>query len=332
MRCPKTLYYLNAMKNIFWISIWCCFLTGCTVKTVDPLRPLDPPRGFPNETILKVAYGLGMLDLIDTEPEVPQDIEVLENIEYKYVDSISLQLDIYKRKDLRTPAPTIIFIHGGAWRGGKRSDYLPYLIDYAQKGYITATISYRLVKQAVFPAAVQDVYCAIKWIKANSIEYGIDPDRIALLGGSAGGHLSLMVGYCGKDSLFSTDCSSSADHKVKAIIDLYGPVDLTTPYAIGTYQVKDFLNSTYDRDPELFELASPRRYISGDDPPTLIFQGTIDSLVPVSQSDSLERWLQEAGVPYEYHRLEGWPHTMDISTSVNEYCQFYIDRFLKKHL
>ncbi len=294
--------------------------------------PPKPPRGYMNETFLKAAYFVGLLDLIDTEPEVPKNILVTRNIEYKNVDSISLQLDLYKLKNLQTPAPVMIFIHGGAWRTGKRSDYLPYLIDYAKKGYITITVSYRLVKQAIFPAAVQDVNCAVKWIRSNAEEYGIDANKMVLIGGSAGGHLAMMVGYAGNEVLFDEGCSIENTSKVKAVIDLYGPADLTTPYAQGTYQTKDFMGSPYEDNPQLYKLASPKTYISPDDPPTLIFQGTIDSLVPVSQSDSLDIWLSRAGVPHEYHRLKGWPHTMDISVKVNKYCQYYIDAFLEKHL
>ena len=78
--------------------------------------------------------------------------------------------------------------------------------------------------------------------------------------------------------------------------------------------------------------ASPKTYITSDDPPTMTFHGTIDSLVPISQADSLDIWLEKAGVPHEYHRLKGWPHTMDVSRKVNEYCQFYMDRFLEEYL
>ena len=101
---------------------------------------MSAPKGFMNETFVKIYYALGWLDLIDTEPEVPVDIEVIEDIEYKYVDSLSLQLDVYKRRNLPEPGPAIVFIHGGAWRTGKRGDYLPYLIDYAKKGYVTIAI------------------------------------------------------------------------------------------------------------------------------------------------------------------------------------------------
>jgi acetyl esterase/lipase len=320
------------MKKLFLSITTFLLISSCSTKSTDPNRPMAPPKGYMNETFLKISYGLGILDLIDTEPDVPEEIVEIKNIEYKYIDSLSLQLDIYKRKDLVEPAPVLIFIHGGAWRSGKRSDYLPYLIDYAKKGYVTATISYRLVKQAPFPAAVQDVNCGVKWIKSHAVEYGIDPERVALIGGSAGGHLAMMIGFGGDYALFNQDCTIEGDTKVNAVIDLYGPVDLTTPYAVSTYQVQDFLSTTYDQDSEIFQLASPKTFISSDDPPTLIFQGTIDALVPYSQSDSLAVWLQKAGVPHDYHRLKGWPHTMDLAVEVNEYCQFYMDAFLEKYL
>ena len=324
--------FVGATKNLTILFFLLGLAAGCKTKVQDPNRPLGQPKGYMNETFLKISYALGMLDLIEKAPAVPEDIRQFKNIEYKNVDSFSLQLDIYKHKDLKVPAPAMIFIHGGAWRTGKRSDYLPYLIDYAKKGYITVTVSYRLVKQAVFPAAVQDVNCAVKWVKANAAEYGIDTQRIALIGGSAGGHLAMMIGYGGEDTLFNRECTYESDSKVNAVINLYGPVDLTTPYSISTYQVKDFLNCTYDKAPAIYQMASPKTFISAGDPPTLTFHGTIDSLVPVSQSDSLDSWLEKADVPHDYHRLKGWPHTMDLSAKVNEYCQFYIDDFLEKHL
>ncbi|NHE57104.1 alpha/beta hydrolase [Cyclobacterium sp. GBPx2] len=281
---------------------------------------------------MNIAYGLGMLDLIESEPTVPEHIDAFRDITYKTIDGLELQLDIFRKKGLKEPAPTLIFVHGGAWKKGKRQDYLPYLIDYAEKGYVTATLSYRLSGVAKFPAAAQDVNCGIKWIKQHAAEYVIDPDRLALIGGSAGGHLSLLLGYGGEEPLFNQDCIQGVDSAVKVIVDFYGPVDLTTTYAISTEQVQSFMGTSYEQDSEMYRLASPSTFISPDDPPTLIFQGTIDSLVPVSQSDSLQRWLQQAGVPNEYHRLKGWPHTMDMAQEVNEYCQYYIDRFLQQYL
>ncbi|XOV94090.1 MAG: alpha/beta hydrolase fold domain-containing protein [Bacteroidota bacterium] len=319
------------MKKIS-IIILIAAMTGCSSQSTSQDRPMKPPKGYMNETFIKIAYGLGMLDLIESEPAIPDEIQQIKDITYKRIDGIELQLDIYRKKDLKGPTPTMIFIHGGAWKKGKRQDYLPYLVDYAKKGYITATISYRLTNQAPFPAAAQDVSCGIKWIKEHADDYGIDPDRIALVGGSAGGHLALLIGYGGEEALFNEECDTVVTNAVKAVVDFYGPVDLTTPYAISVNSVYDFLDAKYDENPDVYLTASPKTYISSDNPPTLIFQGTIDSLVPVSQSDSLEVWLDRSGVPNDYHRLKGWPHTMDAIKEVNEYCQFYIDRFLEKYL
>lgn len=321
------------MKSTFNTAflLICLIFSGCAQKELKTDRQIKAPRGYMNETILKVAYALGFLDLIETDPEVPENIEVFNDIVYKQVDSIMLKLDIYKLKDLNNVTPVLIFIHGGAWTKGKRSDYLPYLLDYAQKGYITATISYRLSQVAPFPAAVLDVKCALRWIRAHAEDYMINPDKIAVIGGSAGGHLAMMAAYS-DENIFSEECGDSISSKVQAVVNLYGPTDLTTEYARQHESVEKFLGTTYANDPQIFISASPRTYISPDDPPTLIFHGTIDSLVPVSQSDSLHRWLDEKGIYNEYHRLKGWPHTMDLSVKVNEYCQIYMDAFFDKYL
>jgi len=318
------------MKSNLVILLCYVFLCSITLSCSNSRNLEKPPRGYPNETILKIAYATKILKLIETEPAVPEELQVYEGLEYKNVDSISLQLDIYKQKSQMEKAPVLIFIHGGSWSKGKRSDYLTYLIDYAMKGYITATISYRLVKVAKYPAAVEDVKCAIGWIKDHADEYGIDSNRIALIGGSAGGHLAMMAGYDSNRNV--NGCLSESDGKVNAIVNFYGPVDLTTSYARERPEVTNFLGKTWEAAPELFMASSPKTYISSDDPPTLTFHGTLDSLVPVSQADSLNSWLKQAGVISEYHRLKGWPHTMDLSKRVNEYCQYHIDKFLKEYL
>lgn len=313
------------MSRIAYISIallLLMLLQACSQEVQEVERPLEAPRGFRGEGMLKVAYALRMIKLVETEPEVPENIEAHKDIIYKQLDSTLLQLDIYKLKSLSNEAPVLIFIHGGGWSGGKRSDYLPYLLDYAQKGYVTVSVSYRLAGVAHFPAAVQDVQSAVRWIREHSGEHLIDPEKIALIGGSAGGHLAMMAGYA----------DEAEGHKVQAVVNLYGPADLTSEYARNRDECLNFLGYSFQERPDLYHMASPRTHITRDDPPTLIFHGTIDSLVPVSQSDSLQKWLDRAGVPNEYHRLTGWPHTMDLSTKVNDYCQYYMDAFFIRFL
>ena len=294
-------------------------------------NPPKAPRGYPNETFLKAAYALGFLKLINTKPAVPANLVSFKNLVYKKIDTLSLRLDIYEKKDLSKSVPALIFVHGGSWSKGKRSDYLPYLIDYAEKGYVTITVSYRLSRTAHFPAAVNDVKCAVRWVRTHAEQYHIDPHRLALIGGSAGGHLVLMAGYS-NDKQFVGFCPDTVTARVQAIVDLYGPVDLTTDYARNRKESQGFIGHTYQETPELYKAASPRFYISPDDPPTLVFHGTIDNLVPIRQSDSLHIWLDRAGVPNEYHRLKGWPHALDVAQKVNKYCQYYMDTFFNKYL
>ena len=292
----------------------------------------EAPKGYRSEFFLKAAYALGRIDLIDMEPDIPPELEVHRDIEYKKVDSHSLKLDIYRLKKLADPVPVVIFIHGGSWKSGKRSDYLPYLIDYALKGYVTVTVSYRLSRVALFPAAVQDVFCAVRWVKDHAGEYGIDPGRVALVGASAGAHLAMLAGYASDNPLFNGGCNYDTGVNVNAVVNFYGPVDLTVDFAREAGPLTEFIGKSYDKAPHLYRDVSPRNYITPDDPPTLTFHGTIDSLVPVSQADSLDIWLNRAGVTHEYHRLRGWPHAMDVGEKVNDYCRYYMDLFFNKYL
>lgn len=330
---PGKIVYMT-MKKVFILILFLfiIFIQACSQDEYNINRPMKAPRGYMNETLLKVAYAIGIIDLIETEPAVPDNIDVYKDIQYKQLDGKSLGLDIYKLKNMEKTAPVIIFIHGGSWKSGKRSDYLLYLIDYARKGYVTATVSYRLSHDAPFPAAVFDVKSAVCWIREHAEEFMINPEKIAIVGGSAGGHLAMMLAYSDENEFKEENCSGGISSKVQAIVNLYGPADLTTEYARGHASVHKFLGFNYEQNPQIYIDASPRNYISPDDPPTLIFHGTIDSLVPVSQSDSLHNWLNKAGVINEYHRLKGWPHTMDLSEKVNKYCQFYMDAFFRKYL
>ncbi|MCK3682838.1 alpha/beta hydrolase [Maribellus sp. YY47] len=209
-------------------------------RCIGFLFPEKAPIGYHFETLDYLAIGVGLESLIDRDPEVPATIESFKDIEYKNASGKSLQLDIYKQKELTEKAPLLVFIHGGGWRSGKRQDYLVYLLDYAQKEYVTATISYRLKKDSIYPAAVEDVMDAVDFLFKNGDTYGYDTTRVALIGGSAGAHLAMLAGY---------GWENPQRHKVKAVVDIYGPVDMTTPYAQTQYMVTDFIGHQYSEKP-----------------------------------------------------------------------------------
>ncbi|SHK00375.1 Acetyl esterase/lipase [Tangfeifania diversioriginum] len=307
------------------------FLLMVTPQTLGFLFPERPPVGYHFESLAYLAVGIGLEKLADLEPEIPETVEEIKDVEYKNMNGKSLQMDFYRPKNTSEPLPLLVFIHGGSWKSGKRSDYLVYLTRFAQKGYITATISYRLLRDSIYPAAVEDVTDAVKWLFENGENYGYDPDRIALVGGSAGAHLAMLAGY-GWGSSVSQNSSVTTARRIKAVVDIYGPVDLTTKYSRNQRLVNAFIGYSYNEKPELYQQASPITYLSSSCSPTLILHGTSDTLVPVSQSDTLKSRLDALDVPCEYYRVPLWPHAMDIAKRVNDFSQKKMEAFFEEYL
>lgn len=321
------------LKRTF-ISILCLMLLISVFLSIprlwSALNPGKPPVGYYFIPAVYLAVWVGIEKTVNLTPEIPPDIREIKNIEYKNVNGKSLQLDMYIPENLQKPAPLLVFIHGGGWRSGNRSDYLVYLIDFAKRGYITATVSYRLLADSCYPACAEDISDAVNWFFKNGQNYGYDPDRIALIGGSAGAHLALLAAYGWKNPEFKTD--STRSHRIKAVVDIYGPYDMTTEYARNHSLVTSFIAHSFKDSPDLYKEASPKQYLNQGDPPTLILHGTSDELVPISQSDSLAARLHSLNIPYEYYRFPGWPHVMDIVKRVNVFAQAKMDAFFDKYL
>ncbi len=325
---------MNIFKTLssVCLAILCVLLVFTSCSEQDPNSAPKAPNGYWNNTTLKIAYFMGTLDLVETEFPVPEELVEYKDIVYKKIDSTELHLDIYHTKNITKKAPLLLFIHGGGLSKGDKKDYLVYTTAFAQKGYVTATVQYRFVDKVKFPAQMFEVKAAIRWLKENADTYNIDNSKIALIGGSAGGHLAMMAGYTGDVEAFNEREDSLISPRVQALVNLYGPADFTTEHARSHRISERMFGNTYLESPEIYEDSSPMKYLTKDDPPTLIFHGTIDDLVPVSQSDRLAEELKKIGVPVEYHRLKGWPHTMDIGADVNHYCQYYMTQFFEKYI
>ncbi|MCB9954169.1 MAG: alpha/beta hydrolase [Planctomycetaceae bacterium] len=308
--------------------------TGSAVSILQE-QPPAPPQGFNTAAAAMLAVQTGKVKLVAMPPG--DEIEEQRNVEYGRVGDHSLKLNLYAPKERSEPLPGIIMIHGGAWKAGRKEDYAFYGRKLASKGYVVASIDYRLSQEAVFPAAIQDCKCAVRWMRANAKDLGVNPEVIGVGGGSAGGHLAMMVGYCQNVPEFEGDGGhANVSSNVQCVVNLYGPYDLTTEFVrnnpFARQVVGEFLGASVKENRSLCLKASPAKYLTSEAPPTLILHGTVDDIVPINQSDLLSQRLKEVDVPYIYDRLPGWPHAMDLSQDVNDRCVWFMERFFDQYL
>jgi len=330
---------IGASLLVFTIALsgWLYYIQGRPIgKRPDLVRlPADAPpapRGFPTTNAMMLNYLLGRIELLSLD-DVPllQGVREYKGLTYSNAADQDLKLDLHLPEEGEGPYPLLIFIHGGGWSKGSRDDYHYYTMRFALRGYAVATVSYRLSPKFRFPAAVEDVKCALGWLQANSATYDIDPEKAIVVGGSAGGYLSLMAGLTDREA-YCGDCETPPRTRPIGIINLYGPTDLTAPVAQTAPEVTGFLGVSWEEAPERFEEASPLAHLTADDPPIMTIHGTLDQTVPVAQADALVEQLQVLGATYWYDRLDGFPHTMDLTPPVNERIQWMIQAFAQKVL
>jgi len=305
-----------------------------TPRFWSALNPGKPPVGYFFLPPTYLAVYTGIESQADRSLTIPGNIETTSEVEYKNIQGKSLRMDFYHARNSSRRLPLLVFIHGGAWSHGDRSEYLGYALHFANLGYATATLTYRFVKDAPYPACVEDVTDAVRFIFENSEKYHYDPDRVALIGGSAGAHLAMLAAYGWKSSVVKSDSSKnvSNNHQIKALVELYGPVDFTTEYARNQSMVTRLMAHSYAENPQLYTEASPLSWVSKEAPPTLILHGTSDSLVPISQAEQLKHKLDSLGVPNVYLPLPGWPHTTDLVKRVNDYFKVAMGDFFSKYV
>lgn len=234
---------------------------------------------------------------------------VQKDVTYCTVDGTALLMDLYfpTVQIDRSGYPIAVYVHGGGWMSGDKTENLvKYKDALLERGIAIAAINYRLAGTAKFPAMIEDVKCAIRSLRANSATYAIDPDRIAAFGGSAGGHLVNLLGTAdataGWDVGEYTDTSSS----VRAVVDMYGPADLTVEFAGNPTLAGRIFTAT---DYASMAFASPVHYVSPEDPAFLIIHGLDDTLVPFSQSQEFYNALVAAGVDVTLVPVAGAGHT-----------------------
>lgn len=240
----------------------------------------------------------------------PLAVEVKTDVEYGKVGDEALLLDLVSPPKGEKPRPGIILIHGGGWAGGRKEDFTPFAKDFAASGYVAVSVNYRLAPKHVCPAQIEDCKCAVRWMRAHADELGLDPDRIGAIGGSAGGHLALMLGVMDPgDGLEGEGGWPDQSSKVQAVVNFVGPSDLmgTLP-PVSQGILKNFLGGTREEKKALAIQASPVTYVNAGDAPSLTFMGTKDPLVPHEQGVTLANKLTEAGVPGRVEFILGAGH------------------------
>lgn len=232
-------------------------------------------------------------------------------LDIPYEDTANSQkLDIYLPNEGSGPFPTIIGVHGGGFKFGSKNEAInKAMLEATKKGYAVALINYRLSDSAKFPAAIEDVKASIRFIKANSKKYNLDPNKIALWGASSGGNLVSLAGVTGSSEIFNNPAlgNPNISTEVQAVIDWFGPINFLTmdsefisegkngqKHNSPTSFESQYLGKPISEVPELVQMSNPETYLNNKNlPPFLIEHGTADRLVPHTQSINFANKLEE---------------------------------------
>lgn len=264
--------------------------------------------------------------------------KVLRDIEYARAQEQALLLDLYLPEKTATPPPLLIYVHGGAWRSGTKTD-VP-IEPLLKKGVAIASVEYRLTPVAPFPANIHDLKASVRFLRAKAVEYGYDPKRFIIVGSSAGGHLAALVGVSNGHKELEGKLGQFVDQSsdVQAIVSLYGASNLQTILKQSTQRGLDvrvpalqlLLGGQPDDKPALAKLASPVAQVDKNDPPLLLIHGDQDPQMPIQQSYELQEAYEKLKLPVQFEVIHGGVHGG---------VEFYDEKrmslvagFLKRHL
>ena len=301
-------------KNVlcFTMALMFSALVGC--QSITQFN--DPTNTYTPETTYQKL--IGEYPFIDIASRVvPESVQEIKNITYVRYGKRALQLDLYLPKPVSAQQkPGIVFVHGGGWRAGFRTNFTPMAIAMAECGYVAATISYRLSPEAQYPAAIHDVKAAIRWLRKNAEKYGVNPDQIAVSGGSAGGQIASLTGMTNGLEKFDPQATkSSVSSAVQAIVNIDGLSDFTSeaarfheddprknPSAAGAW-----FGGRYAEKTALWHEASPTFYVNKNTPP-ILFLVSAQERFSVGHREMIEK-MKSLGIAYQVAQIPDSPHS-----------------------
>ena len=247
----------------------------------------------------------------------PYGIIFVEDLAYREGNKNAWTLDLVMPKTKGNQKfPALVFVHGGLWRhGDKQHDYFRSgAIDFARKGFVCISVNYRLTQEAPFPACMEDVKCAVRWLRAHAEKYNVDPNRIGGFGDSAGAHLTCLMGMENKDSNLDKNAPwPNYSSQLNAVAAAAAPTDFSN--WLGDFEGRHILRNLLEAPGTILEeqarKASPINYVHQQTPPILLFHGIEDQVVDISQADRFVEALKAVGAKdISYHRFEGAGHSV----------------------
>ena len=239
---------------------------------------------------------------------------VVRDVEYARIDGHRLLLDLYIPE--QQGAALLVWVHGGAWRAGSKSR-MPLTV-LVEEGWAVASVDYRLTPVARYPAQVHDLKAALRFLRAKAADYGLNAEKIAIAGNSAGGHLAALVGTSNGDQDLEGSVGAYLEESsdVQATVSFYGASNLTTileqstPFGLGVRipALQLLLGAQPEDAPEIARLASPIFHVDASDPPLLLIHGDQDPQMPINQSHELHGLYQKLGLATGFEVIHGAVH------------------------
>jgi len=278
----------------------------------------------------------------DARTEIPRAtldrLYAKRGVTYARYGDRTLEMDIYRPQRAWGELPAVVCIHGGGWAQGNRASHAKVAQALAARGYVAATISYRLSGEASFPAAIHDCKAAVRFLRANAKQYGIDSDHIGAVGLSAGGHLTALLATShGVKELEGQGGNADFSSAIQAAVPLGAQTDLLSQRTREISKVKDrgriwrqFLGGTQQEQPATYLRASPLYHLDKPDPPCWFVTGALDD--PSTQADGFRRRMDALGIPSGLTVIEGAPHPfLGKQVWFDEMIET-VDTFFTKHL